>query len=297
MNRMYKVYDPKGPGTNPGNVFKNIVVYSAITKIETKVPFNNFGIKYVLNGLESYHVNGRTFNLNAGDYLLCNAKAEGNIFVDSKEAVEGICIDISQDLLSEVVASHRRPDTWTPDLNLDSYFMTGSFMEFQQHDSKTQLGKMLHNLGNIIQENPHADYLFYNEFYYKLAEHVVADCMPIYKQLQSIGSIKIGTKKELYKRLSIGKEFMDQYFACHIGIDQVAKEAQISQYHFFRLFKNVYGISPYQYIKQKRMILAKEYVDRKEMTISEIAQEIGYSDIFSMSKAYKQYYGFAPSGI
>jgi transcriptional regulator GlxA family with amidase domain len=57
----------------------------------------------------------------------------------------------------------------------------------------------------------------------------------------------------------------------------------------------VYGVSPYQYIKQKRMQLAQDLLQKHRMPLAHLAIEVGYSDIFAFSKAYKQYFGYAPS--
>jgi AraC family transcriptional regulator len=292
---MYKMYKHVDQGSNPDDICKNIVVYSALKNIEAKLPFNNFAIKYVLNGIETYTVNGQKYNLNAGEFLLCNAYSVGSIFVDSKHDVEGICIDVSTEILAEVLASHSRPDSCNPDIDLDKYFMTSAFMECHGHHANGHLGASLNKLGEIIHKNPNTDYVFETEFYYNICENIISDCKPIYKQLQAIGSVKSDTKKDLLRRLSTGKKFIDHQFTASIDISQVAVEAQISQYHFYRLFKNVYGISPYQYIKQRRLNLAKAYIEQGSQSISEIAYMVGYSDIFSLSKAYKQHFGKAPT--
>jgi AraC family transcriptional regulator len=293
---MYKMYDCEQGGPDPLTaIHDNIVVYSAIKNLKTKLAFNNFAVKYVLSGVERYTVNGKDYDLKSGEYLLCNASSEGGIFVESAHDVKGICIDISTDLIAEVVASHRRPDTFEPDIELDKYFTTRSFMEYQNHHDHTILGNTLRDFGRIIANNPDHNYNFDKEFFYSLSENILADCLPTYRQLQSIGSIKSDTKKELLKRLSIGKTFIDLHFTNHIDIENVAVEARISQYHFFRLFKKVYGISPYQYIKQKRLTLARSYIARNNKSISEIASLVGYADVFSLSKAYKQFFGQAPT--
>ena len=99
----------------------------------------------------------------------------------------------------------------------------------------------------------------------------------------------------MLQKLAKGKSFIEQYFTVDIDIKKVARESGISEYHFYRLFKNVYGISPYQYLKQKRLEMAKIMLKKDNIPISQLAMEVGYSDIFTFSKAYKQHFGFPPS--
>ncbi|HQX45751.1 MAG TPA: helix-turn-helix transcriptional regulator, partial [Saprospiraceae bacterium] len=58
---------------------------------------------------------------------------------------------------------------------------------------------------------------------------------------------------------------------------------------------NTYGQSPYQYIKQKRMQKANELLKKQSIPLANLATEVGYSDIHSFSKAFKQFFGKAPS--
>ncbi len=292
---MYKVYDIHGPGSNAGNVHKNLTVYSALTTFEKAIPFNNFAIKYVLNGMEKYTVNGQDYYVNGGEYLLCNPACEGSIYVDSKKEVKGICIDLSMDILSEAVASYTKPDHLEPDADLDHFFRSGHFLENIYSANKTQLGITLTEMHYNIGNNPTEDHRFTDEFYFHIAEQIVADCIPVYQQLQSIPSLKACTRKDLLKKLSKGKEFIDANYTTDIYIEQIAREANMSQFHFFRLFKKVYGLTPYQHIKSLRLNLANDYIFKRKESITEIAVKVGYADLFSFSKAYKQFFGKAPS--
>jgi len=292
---MYVTADESGVSTNYSDQVNNIVMYSSIKSLDANLSFKNFSIKYVISGDEIYRLKEQDYTLKGGDYLLCNKHCEGKVFIDSKTHVKGICIDIDSDILSEVVASFRAPDTNNPDLCMDKYFNSLDFME-QQYDAKcSQLGSQLKDLDAIIQKNPHDDYQFDPEFYYKLSEGIISDYIPVIRQLQSIRSIKSETKKDLLRKLSKGKAFIDLNYLLEIDISMVAMESNMSQYHFFRLFRDVYGVSPYQYIKQKRMQAAYEIMKKNRLPLAQLAMEVGYSDIYSFSKAYKQYFGCPPS--
>jgi AraC family transcriptional regulator len=182
-----------------------------------------------------------------------------------------------------------------PETDFDNFFKSGNFLESQYHVDYTTLGKKLKSLHNIIGSNPNEDHVLSKEFYFGLAEDVIADCAPLYKQLQDIPSIKASTKKDIMRRLTKGKDFIDGHFTSDIYVEQIASEALMSQFHFYRLFKKVYGKSPYQYIKEKRLALAHQYIINGTDSITEIALKVGYADLFSFSKGYKQFYGNAPS--
>src|ERR1700741_1652568 len=93
----------------------------------------------------------------------------------------------------------------------------------------------------------------------------------------------------------IGKEFMDENFLVNPQVNRVAKERSMSEFHFYRCFKQVYGISPYQYMLMKRLQHANVLLNEEGKTISSIASECGFPDLSTFSKAFKRKFGFSPS--
>ncbi|MBO9683584.1 MAG: helix-turn-helix transcriptional regulator [Flavisolibacter sp.] len=67
------------------------------------------------------------------------------------------------------------------------------------------------------------------------------------------------------------------------------------EYHFFRRFQEVYKKTPYQYITQQKMHLAKYLLLGSKHSISEIAFYCNFPDVFTFSKAFKKFYGVSPS--
>jgi AraC family transcriptional regulator len=150
-------------------------------------------------------------------------------------------------------------------------------------------------LGSLLISSPAEKHQFTDEFYYHLAEQLVLDHIPIYKQLQSIGAVKSQTRKDLLRKLQVGKAFLETSFASELPIAAVARECGLSEYHFFRLFKSTYGISPHQYLIQCRIQHARKLVQHTGISMSEIAYLCGFSDVFSFSKSFKKHTGHAPT--
>lgn len=292
---MYVTVDDSGVSSNFAHHDGNIVMYSACRSLDANLSFKNFSIKYVISGDEIYRLKEQDYTLKGGEYLLCNKHCEGKVFIDSKTHVKGICIDIADEMISEIVASLIAPDTNISDLTLDRYFNSKDFLEQQYAAKTTHLGSQLMHLDTMIQKNPYDNHQFDPEFYYRLSEGIVADYIPVVRQLQAIRCVRSETKKDLLRKLAKGKIFIELYYKMEIDIARVAEESNISQYHFFRLFREVYGVSPYQYIKQKRMQAANEILLKQRLPLAQLAMEVGYSDIYSFSKAYKQYFGCPPS--
>jgi AraC family transcriptional regulator len=292
---MYLTLDDQGLSQNFAERSGNFVIYSSLTQFDAVVPFRNFAIKYVSEGTEHYTVNGRDYPLKNNEYLLGNKTCVGQVAVDSKKYVKGICIDIEQDILSAALASFVAPDTADLDMSIDRFFNAEDFMEYHGHTLNTALGHQLSQLSTILSGKPNENYIFENDFYFNLAETVMKDYTPIVRQLHKLRTVKSSTKKDLLYRINKGKLFIDHMYSDQICIEEVARESHISLFHFFRLFKEIYNISPYQYIKHKRMQKAGDILSKEDIMVSELAGLVGYNDLFSFSKAFKQYHGCSPS--
>ncbi len=270
---------------------KGAVRLSSYQEYDAKLPFAHFSIKLVIEGHERYTVNGQKYEVDKNEYLLANHLVEGSVFIDSQNWVNGLCIDIEMGILSEVVSSIVQSNAMEADPFLDKFFRTSHFLENTYRSSETQLGLFLRGLDKEKVENLALN----DEFYYVLSEKIVLDHLPTVKMLQNIASVKISTRKHLYRQVLRGKEFIDFCFHEDLSVADMARAAAMSEYHFFRLFRTLFAQSPYQYLQKKRLQYAKQLLKAEHGSVSEVALLVGFADVQSFSKSFKKYFGFAPS--
>ena len=264
-------------------------------QLSTSLTFRSFSIKYVSKGCENYTINGKEYNVKNGQYLLVNHHCEGSAFLDSKELTKGICIDIAPDLISEIIGNLLYPDNFNEVGDFDKFFSTSAFVESLHKTTNTGVGKILQQLDQRISMNPFDNHYFEKEFYYTLAHHLVIDHLPTFKGLQAIPSVKPETKRELFRRVSDAKCFIDDHFLQNPDVADIAKNCMLSEFHFYRTFKTVHGISPHQYIIKKRIELAAEMLACGGTKMNEIATKTGFSDVYSFSKSFKKIKGTTPT--
>jgi len=290
---MYNVFNVKNSTDWQLPLKSCLINFSVLKELCCPAPFRSFSVKYVSRGNEKYTVNGHQYQIKTGEYLLANHFAEGVVEIDKE--VKGICIDVAPDMLSEVVASFRKPDTPLSDLNLDTFFNTPDFFENKYKAAQTYVGKFLNSLDLEVGKAQGNNYHFSTEFYFALAEKIVQDHIPVYRQLQMVSSVKPGTRKDLLRRVTKGKEYIDTNFILPLQVDAVARECGLSEYHFYRLYKNVFGISPHQNIVQNRLAYGKHLIKQQYASVSDAALASGFSDVHAFSKSFKKHFGFSPS--
>ena len=80
-------------------------------------------------------------------------------------------------------------------------------------------------------------------------------------------------------------------FTKPIKNEELAALCKISTVYFRKLFFEVYGVSPMQYIQNLRIHRAKEMLRSDYSSITDIAFTLGYNNIYEFSKAFKKYFG------
>lgn len=91
------------------------------------------------------------------------------------------------------------------------------------------------------------------------------------------------------------QELMRARLSEDISLDELAAEAQLSPYHFARMFKQSVGIPPRVYLTQLRMEKACELLTQTELPITEIAFRIGYTSSQVLSRVFLKYQHMSPS--
>ena len=99
---------------------------------------------------------------------------------------------------------------------------------------------------------------------------------------------------DIYRRLCRAREFMDDCYDLPLDVDQIAREACFSRYHFIRLFRQAFQQTPHQYLTQRRIERAKELLSSSRLTVTDVCFEVGFQSLGSFSSLFHKYVGHPP---
>lgn len=102
-------------------------------------------------------------------------------------------------------------------------------------------------------------------------------------------------KRETYNRLLSAKEEIDKHYGNELSIVHLAKIACLSQFHFLRLFKRVFNVTPHQYLIHKRLEEACRMLQETDLQVGEISQKVGFESHGSFTTLFKRVYGIPPA--
>ena len=77
-------------------------------------------------------------------------------------------------------------------------------------------------------------------------------------------------------------------------IERYAKASRISIGAFYRYFKEWAGVSPIEYRTEMRISAARSFLLHSALSVSEIAEQIGYTDPFYFSRVFRKETGLSP---
>lgn len=98
-----------------------------------------------------------------------------------------------------------------------------------------------------------------------------------------------------HERLRHVTAYIAQHLQDDLTVDDLSEQACMSKPHFFRCFKNTFGITPVEYINARRIELARELLATTNRSLTDICYQIGFNNTSYFSRLFKRYERLSPS--
>lgn len=252
-------------------------------------------IKYVINGEENYQLDHSIYTISPRRFLLLEQGSTYTTHLSSKQLNEGICFFIDREIIRDVVFTLSNGGSSKCLDNVFTELDTGfEITEGLYRDNECAFGQSLAAIGHQVAQNGGRLKTFNNDHLYGLIEQLVCSQRVVTGRIRNIAAKKPSVQKELYRRIEAGRNYMNDNLTQELTIDGIANAANLSPFHFMRTFKQVYSVSPYQYLLDRRLQHAYQLNELKAYPVSEIAILCGFTDIFTFSRAFKKKFGKSP---
>jgi len=93
------------------------------------------------------------------------------------------------------------------------------------------------------------------------------------------------------------RAYIDGHIGEHISLDELARQAGVSRFHFARQFRLSTGESPMGYLRRVRIERSKSILQSRETTIAEVAVRLGFSDQSHFTRIFGRLVGVSPGSF
>jgi AraC family transcriptional regulator len=82
-----------------------------------------------------------------------------------------------------------------------------------------------------------------------------------------------------------------------VDLERTARQAGLSPFHFLRLFADILGVTPHQYLLRSRLRRAARALVADDRSVSDIALDVGFADLSNFVRTFHRAAGLSPRGF
>ncbi len=261
---------------------------------ETADHESRLSIRLMLNGQQYYRVGHHDHLVTPDNYLLVNQGQRYRTAFSGAQEQEMILVafrpGFAEDLLHSLVSPHDK-------LLEDPFFESRQPVHFfeKTYDADPVIRQLFARLRHLIDEElavrKEADL---DGIYTALLMRMLEIHRSLKTEINKLDCLKVATRAELFRRLSIAKDYMDAHLHRRIYVEEVAKVACLSPHHFKRTFKTLFGLPPHQYHVNKRLEFCRTQLGKGMAQVSEIGRQAGFEDASSFSRLFRERFACTP---
>lgn len=234
------------------------------------------------------------------EIVLCNDNSYTVVFGDQTVKMhEGDILFIPPNVLHRIEA----PDTGSRfillfDLEfLQMFHIQNTILSFLSKPHLYNIVSHPHIYSNVYSRLMHIISLYFsNETYSEIC--IYADLLNLFSEICEHGNrpniSEVPRHSLSYDKFVSILSYIDNNYSEDLSLEKVANIANFSKYHFSRLFKQYTNTTFYEYLSQKRILVAQELI-LKNMPITDVAFQTGFNNLTTFCRCFKKYVGCAPS--
>lgn len=232
---------------------------------------------YVIKGDAKYIVGDKSYNVSGGDLVIIRSNERHCIPEVYSEKFSLLNIQFSSYFLWNVCSDFIKRGKIQSLINTD--------IEINNLQSSKEIGKAFSDFSEIFDK--------YAGDSFKIRYAVLNLICIIAEKLSDDGYIDIPIQhiNDVEKAVS----FIKSNYMNDISLYDIAKSAAMSRSYFSNIFRNVTGISPYNYLITTRIEKATEQLKNTTVSVMDIAEGCGFTSLTSFNKAFKQLIGITPT--
>ncbi len=251
-------------------ISNSYVVYSDLNRISLYDKAKLHSFKLCLTQKEIYRIDGKEVVLNSGEFLMVNPNQKFEVIAD-KQNTKGLCLFFDSKEMG----------------GLESLIFSNN--KYDIADSKL-ISRSVSAIHDEIIDNKRSSY---NVDLVKFFDIIIDSENVEYFSTDNLPLTIRKNRAEIAHCVLKAKNFMDSNIYEKLSIDHISDSVYISKFYFIRLFKDLFGTTPYKYLLEKKLEESKKLLISHN--IDETAKMLNFTDRSAYSNKFQRQYGLRPS--
>src|SRR5829696_1070315 len=98
------------------------------------------------------------------------------------------------------------------------------------------------------------------------------------------------------RRMLRARDAMDRAYADRLDVRAVAAVAHVSEAHFIRSFRAVFGETPHRYLQRRRVERSMFLLRETDRSVTDICLDVGFTSLGTFSRTFRDIVGETPTG-
>jgi AraC family transcriptional regulator len=274
---------------------ENCILWGHARYAECGPYVQTLSLRAAWGGQEHFRVDNRIISVDDTTFLVLNQGRTCSSFIRAAQPVEVFSVFFRPGLAEQVCGQLAT--------SVDQALSQGEtisarpmeFFEFlQPHNHK--ISPVLRYLKMQVALGI-SDASWYEEQLYFLLERLVAHHEGLVAKVRMLPLSRPATRFEVYRRIGLATDYLHANYRRSIVLDELAKVACLSKYHFIRLFSLIHGVAPIAYLQRMRVQAAAHLLSSTDLSCSEIAALVGMGARSSMVRQVRYWTGLTPRKI
>lgn len=222
---------------------------------------NCMSFEYIIDGSGTLEINGRTYYPKKGDIYILTKHSDHRYYSDGDDPWKKIWVLFDGPLVLDMASKYLEPELYLVE--------------------NCNIHGLMEDLLNITK--------IYAGDYDRLTDEATVILLRIMIQIKN----RLNSKSDrLPERI---KQELDRGLENNITLDDLCVKLNYTKNHIIKVFRDNYGMTPYAYYREKKIEIAKGYLENTGMSVTEISERLGFADSQYFAGCFKEAAGITPT--
>ena len=222
-------------------------------------------MEYIVKGKGCVSVNGKQFVASAGDVYLLPIGADHDYYSDAVTPWEKVWFNIGGDFVSKTVEAYGLDGIYHVE-GVDAEAVFRRFVEnvrAMKTSGKVDFDRSAHDFLTVVQ---------------RLAAHCESE-----------------KKDDDSGRAAMLRARIDAVNDYRVSLDALIEPCYATKSHMIRIFKEAYGVTPYEYLLRRKLSEAEMLLENTNLAVGDIADRLGFENVHYFSAFFRKKRGVTPT--